>query len=94
MTSLGLTFHSRPTPALCILTSPRCVSYILYLSPFPLPVDSHPRVSSFVAARLRVSLPGWFLPRTKREEKTERYGELLSTGQPPISWTKGWSVTG
>lgn len=33
MTSLGLTFHSRPTPALCILTSLRCVSYILYLSP-------------------------------------------------------------
>lgn len=28
MTSLGLTFHSRPTPALCILTSLRCVSYI------------------------------------------------------------------
>lgn len=25
MTSLGLTFHSRPTPALCILTSLRCV---------------------------------------------------------------------
>jgi len=36
MTSLGLTFHSRPTPALCILTSLRCVSYILYLTP-PLP---------------------------------------------------------
>lgn len=33
MTSLGLTFHSRPTPALCILTSLRCVSYILYLTP-------------------------------------------------------------
>lgn len=35
MTSLGLTFHSRPTPALCILTSLRCVSYILYLTPPP-----------------------------------------------------------
>lgn len=32
MTSLGLTFHSQPTPALCILTSLR---YIPRLSLFP-----------------------------------------------------------
>lgn len=69
MTSLGLTFHSRPTPALCILTSLRCVSYILYLpcNPPPLlplvPYPSHPFCTSHCPAR--------FFRENKKKEKRD-----------------------
>lgn len=90
MTSLGLTFHSRPTPALCILTSLRCVSYILYL-----PCNSPP-LSLF---RFHVSLvfyPSYPFchcsPRLAffREQKKKRKDKEIrrydvQIEQPPIS---------
>lgn len=91
MTSLGLTFHSRPTPALCILTSLRCVSYILYPTP--------PVSSCCLAYGLFLSAPLLHVPllgstRLLREWKGRKDGETRKSGvrkteQPPISWTEG-----
>lgn len=90
MTSLGLTFHSRPTPALCILTSLRCVSYILYIYPplllFPL---SPPPLSSLfrpffspVASLLARSIALAFFGGRKGEKKN---GEIT---EGEVGWSR------
>lgn len=101
MTSLGLTFHSRPTPALCILTSLRCVSYILYLPCDPSPLSLLPPLvarSLPIASLLRVPLPGTVLSRrekkNKKKEKTERFGDMMSKpSNPRLAEPRGcWSL--
>lgn len=99
MTSLGLTFHSRPTPALCILTSLRCVSYILYLpcNPPPLFLSFASMFRSFFTHRIpsAIARHGWFFREQKKKRKDReirRYDVQIE--QPPISWTKGMLVTG
>lgn len=102
MTSLGLTFHSRPTPALCILTSLRCVSYILYLPCNPVPPPSPlyratvPLVSYPSHPFCAFHCPAGFL-ENKKKEKREREREIrrydVQIEQPPISWTTGMLVS-
>lgn len=88
MTSLGLTFHSRPTPALCILTSPRCVSYILYLSSFP-PIPSLAFLPSSHCSA------GFFRERKGRKKWREGDAHRASPSPShPISWTKGLLAAG
>lgn len=96
MTSLGLTFHSRPTPALCILTSLRCVSYILYLPcnpPPPLYLAFVPLVSYPSHPFCAFHCPAGSFEH-KKKEKTERFKDMMSkSSNPRLAEPRGcWSL--
>lgn len=91
MTSLGLTFHSRPTPALCILTSLRCVSYILYLTP-PLSLVTSPTARSFPHRTPPVhTIAQLSFFKNEKEEKTVRCGRVVSRpNNPRLAGPRGY----
>lgn len=96
MTSLGLTFHSQPTPALCIQTSfatlaiSRCPSLFLlrtFFRSFPL----------FVPVRY-IAVFGRFLSLEKgrkgKKKKNDSSKEVVQGKQPLIGWREGTPAMG
>lgn len=91
MTSLGLTFHSRPTPALCILTSLRCVSYILY--PTPPPSSCCLTYGSFFSPlhlSLHIPLLGFF--KNNKEEKMRKIVSKRSSNPRLVGPRGCWTL--
>lgn len=80
MTSLGLTFHSQPTPALCILTSLRYVSYI---PSFPLARLNPPPDLSFSVIR---SPRCYIQPASSRRKRRNDSSEEVVQGMQPPGW--------